>query len=61
MGIDNLANKGSYAFGIVLEAKVRALVSMVKKHQPDCTLEQLQETVNRLLKDEWEKEEKHAT
>ena len=52
--LDNLVGTSPYAFGIVLEAKVRALVQMVKKHQPDCTLEQLQETVNRWLKDEWE-------
>ena len=57
-GLDDLAKTSPYAFGIVLEAKVRTLVQMAKKHQPDCTFDQLQETVNRWLKDEWEREVK---
>ena len=52
---DELASTSPYAFGIVLEAKVRTLVQMVKKHQPNCTLEQLQETVAKWLKEEWER------
>jgi len=53
--IDELAGHSVYAFGIVLEAKVRALVQLIKKHQPECTLEQAKETVARWIEDEWNK------
>jgi len=42
----------------VLEAKVRALVTMIKKYQPDCTLEQAKETISRWIEDEWKKANK---
>lgn len=38
-----------YAFNLIAEAKVRALVILTKKHHPDWTDEQIEDHLKRLV------------